>query len=97
MRWWAPVLPQVLREDGDCMYLYDQSGVMVSAFAKTDDGAFKEYGTLDEMREVGPPVPQIAPVALVVVRPWQEVRHQAHRHHHRPFQAAVTLVSQYMR
>ena len=41
----------VLREDGDCMYLLDNDDNVVSAFAKTDDGAFKEYGALNEQME----------------------------------------------
>ena len=41
----------VLREEGDCMYLLDQDDNVVSAFAKTDDGAFKEYGALNEDTE----------------------------------------------
>ena len=41
----------VLSTEGDCMYLYDQNDTMVSALAKTDDGAFKEFGPLDEARE----------------------------------------------
>jgi hypothetical protein len=28
--------------------LYDEDGLMVSTFAKTDDGAFKEYGPVNE-------------------------------------------------
>jgi hypothetical protein len=41
----------VLREDGDCMYLLDANDNVASAFAKTDDGAFKEYGALNEELE----------------------------------------------
>ncbi len=41
----------VLRENGDCMYLYNEKGRMVSAFAKTSDGTFKEYGPSNESKE----------------------------------------------
>jgi len=47
----APRSEHVLREDGDCMYLCDLSNEVVSAFSKTDDGAFKEYGALNQAFE----------------------------------------------
>eukprot|EP00615_Pteridomonas_danica_P007424 CAMPEP_0114355942 /NCGR_PEP_ID=MMETSP0101-20121206/20607_1 /TAXON_ID=38822 ORGANISM="Pteridomonas danica, Strain PT" /NCGR_SAMPLE_ID=MMETSP0101 /ASSEMBLY_ACC=CAM_ASM_000211 /LENGTH=206 /DNA_ID=CAMNT_0001498161 /DNA_START=20 /DNA_END=637 /DNA_ORIENTATION=- len=39
---------RVLSKDADCMYLYDEDGMMVSAFAKSNDGVFKEYGPVNE-------------------------------------------------
>lgn len=33
------------------MYLYDNSGLMMSALAKASDGTFKEFGPLNEVRE----------------------------------------------